>query len=158
MTEGIQRARGGQPGNKNARKHALSTLRRALIDLGSRAIDGRSTVGVAMRKWKQDLIADLGGPDGISTAQEALIDIAARSKIMLDSIDNWILGQPTLINTRKKSMLAVVQQRQAIADGLCRVIEKLGLERKAKSIDLATRLKELGTNHSPTAESAALSR
>jgi hypothetical protein len=40
-----------------------------LIDLGSRAIDGRSSVGVALRKWKADLIAELGR------------ELAVRSKI-----------------------------------------------------------------------------
>jgi hypothetical protein len=67
----------------------------------------------------------------LSTQQETLIELAARSKIMLDSVDNWILGQPTLINSRKKSIIAVVQQRQVIADGLTRVLKELGLERKA---------------------------
>src|SRR5688572_405072 len=86
------------------RKTGLYTLRRELIDLGSRAIDGRSSVGVALRKWKTDLINDLGGKDAISTQEATLIEIAARSKIMLDSVDNWILGQPTLINSRKKTM------------------------------------------------------
>jgi hypothetical protein len=149
MTESTHRARGAQLGNKNSRKHGLYTLRRALIDLGSRAIDGRSTVGVAMRRWKAELIQDLGGEDSISTQQEALIDIAARSKIMLDSIDNWILSQPTLINSRKKSMLAVVQQRQTIADGLTRILKDLGLARVTKEVgDLATRLKELAAKPS----------
>jgi hypothetical protein len=114
------------------RKTGLFTLRRHLIDLGSRAIDGRSSVGVALRKWKADLIRDLGGEDLISTQEETLVELAARSKIMLDSIDNWILGQPTLINSRKKTMLAVVQQRQTIADGLTRVLKELGLKRVAK--------------------------
>jgi hypothetical protein len=85
-----------QKSRREYRKTGLFTLRHALIDLGSRAIDGRSSVGVALRKWKEDLIRDLGGRDTISTQQETLIELAARSKIMLDSIDNWILGQPSL--------------------------------------------------------------
>jgi hypothetical protein len=83
------------------------------------------------RKWREDLINDLGGKDAISTQQETLIEMAARSKIILDSIDNWILGQPTLINSRKKTVLFVVQQRQTIADGLLRLLDKLGIQRVA---------------------------
>ncbi len=116
-----------QNGRREYRKTGLYTLRRALIDLGSRAIDGRSSVGVAVRRWKSDLAKDLGGD--LSVQQETLIEMAARSKIMLDSIDNWILAQPTLINSRKKVILAVVQQRQTIADGLTRVLKELGLKR-----------------------------
>ena len=133
-----------QKGRREYQKHGLYTLRRALIDLGSRAIDGRSCVGVALRKLKADLMRDLGGEDSISTQQEALIELAARSKIMLDSIDNWILAQPTLINSRKKAILAVVQQRQTIADGLTKVLKDLGLKRVARDLDaLPAKLDEL---------------
>ena len=118
------------------RKSGLFTLRRQLIDLGSRAIDGRSSVGVALRRSKAELIQDLGRKDSISTQQETLIELAARSKIMLDSVDSWILAQPTLINSRKKTMLSVVQQRQTIADGLTRIMKDLGLERRAKEVTL----------------------
>jgi hypothetical protein len=111
------------------RKTGLYTLKRALIDLGSRAIDGRSSVGVALKRWKADLARDLGGE--ISTQQETLIELAARSKIILDSIDNWILAQPTLVNSRKKIIYAVVQQRQTVADGLARCLVQLGLERRS---------------------------
>ena len=76
----------GQKAKREYRKHGLFTLRHQLIDLGSRAIDGGSSVGVALRKWRDDLIDDLGGKDAISTQQETLVELAARSKIMLDSI------------------------------------------------------------------------
>jgi len=121
-----------QNGKREYRKTGLFTLRHALMDLGSRAIDGRSSVGVALRRWKTDLIRDLGGEDSISTQQDTLIELAARSKIMLDSVDNWILSQPTLINARKKTIFAVVQQRQTIADGLTRTLKDLGLARRVK--------------------------
>jgi len=111
------------------RKTDLLILKRQLIDLGSRAIDGRSSVGVALRTSREDLVNDLGGKDAISIQQETLIELAARSKIMLDSIDNWILGQPSLINARKKTVLSVVQQRQTISDGLLRLMKELGVRR-----------------------------
>jgi hypothetical protein len=38
-----------EKGMREYRKTGLFTLKRALIDLGSRAIDGRSSVGVALR-------------------------------------------------------------------------------------------------------------
>ena len=125
-----------QKPKREYRKYGLFTLRHQLIDLGSRAIDGRSSVGVALRRWKADLIRDLGGKESISTQQETLIELAARSKIMLDSVDFWILAQPTLVNSRKKTILSVVQQRQSIADGLTRIMKDLGLERRAKEVAL----------------------
>jgi hypothetical protein len=59
-----------QKGMREYRKTGLFTLKRALLDLGSRAIDGRSLVGVALRRWKADLVQDFGGDDSISTQQE----------------------------------------------------------------------------------------
>jgi hypothetical protein len=79
----------------------------------------------------------LGGDGSISTQQETLIELAVRSKIMLDSIDAWLLTQPSLVNARKRSLIPVVLQRQTLADGLARFLNQLGLERrhKVKSLD-----------------------
>jgi len=102
-----------EKGMREYQKTGLFTLKRSLIDLGSRAIDGRSSVGVALRRWKADLAQDLGGDDSISTQQETLIELAVRLKIMLDSIDACLLTQPSLINARKRTLIPLVLQRQA---------------------------------------------
>ncbi len=77
---------------------------------------------------------DLGGAEAISTQQRAVVDLAVKSKLILDSIDNWLLQQPSLINLRRRALLPVVIQRQQLADGLLRALEKLGLERRAKPV------------------------
>ena len=107
--------------------------------LGSRAIDRRYRVGRALAQWRRDLIPDLGGDENISTQQRALIELASTSKLLLGSIDAWILSQPTLF-TRNKTLLPVIRERQMIADGLARYLSQLGLERRSKQIDLARRL------------------
>ena len=91
-----------------------------------------------MAQWRRDLIADLGGDENISTEQRALIELASTSKLLLGSIDAWILSQPTLF-TRNKTLLPVIRERQMIADGLARYLAQLGLERRSKQIDLARR-------------------
>jgi hypothetical protein len=87
---------------------------------------------VALRKWRADVIDDLGGKDAISTQQEALIDLACKSKLLLDSVDAWLMTQPSLVNKRKRSLFPVVLQRQTLADGLARYLGQLGLERRVK--------------------------
>jgi hypothetical protein len=129
---GARPGSGAPKGNSNARKHGLNTLRTALTQLGSRAIDGRSSLSYALKKWRRELIEDLGGEDNISTQQSALIDLAVKSKLILDSIDAWVLTQPTLINARKRTLIPVVLQRQQLADGLARYLIQLGLERRHK--------------------------
>jgi hypothetical protein len=88
------------------------------------------------------LIADLGGEDNVSVQQSALIDLTIKSKLLLDSIDAWLLTQPTLINKRKKALLPVVLQRQQLADGFARYLSQLGLEHKVKTRTLHDILNE----------------
>jgi hypothetical protein len=107
--------------------HGLNTMKRAIKSLGSRMIDQRTRLGKALAKWRLDLVRDLGGESAISTQQTALIDLAVKSKLLLDSIDTWLLTQPSLVNARKKCLLAVVRERQALADGLARYLAQLGL-------------------------------
>lgn len=129
---------GGAPkGNGNAYKHGLYTMKRAVIERGLRAIDGRSATGRALMQWRADLVRDLGGQEAVSTQQRALVDLAVKSKLLLDSVDAWLLIQPSLVNRRKKSLLPVVRERQQLADGLARYLGQLGLEKKIRQKTLA---------------------
>ena len=119
-------------------KHSLSTLKRAARELGGRTLDGRTSVGRALAEWKARLIDDLGGSGAISTQQAAIIELAVKTKLLLDSVDAWLLSQSTLINTRRRSLWPVVRERQALADALARYMTLLGLERRRapiKSLD-----------------------
>jgi hypothetical protein len=125
-------------GSQNHLVHGLYILKAAVNGLGNRVIDKRTVTGKALRKWRTDLERDLGGD--ISTQQGAVVDLAVKSKLLLDSIDVWLLTQPSLINKRKKTLLPVVLQRQQLADGLARYLSMLGLERKRVELDLARRI------------------
>ena len=119
--------RGAPKGSQNHMTHGLGAMKKALAKLGARAVDGRTSLGYALRKWRRQLIADLGGD--VSTQQLAIIDLCVKSKLMLDSIDAWLLTQPSLINKRKKCLLPVVKERQSLADGLAKYLMALGLHR-----------------------------
>jgi hypothetical protein len=94
-------------------------------------LDARSGIAKALRAWRGDLIAHLGGPETITPTQESLVDLCVRSKLMLDSIDAWLLARPSLVNARTRSVYPVVLQRQQLADALARHLQALGLERRA---------------------------
>ncbi len=136
------KAQSGPPGNLNAMKHGYYSMKSAIRVLGKRTIDQRTTLGKALAKWRGDLIQDLGGKEAISTQQEALVDLCVKSKLILDSIDAWLLTQPSLVNARKRSLLPAVRERQQLADGLARYLNQLGLERKTKTLDLANALRD----------------
>ena len=130
-------------------KHGLNMRKRAIYGLDFKQLDRRYRVGRALAEWRDALISDLGGKGAVSTQQEALADLCVRSKLMLDSIDNWLMQQPSLINHRKRTLLPVVVQRQVLADALARYLGQLGLERKTKDISDLTR--ELARLNKPEA-------
>ena len=145
LTDAAKKPNGAQRGSHNALTHGLSVLKRAVNGLGNRVIDRRTATGKALAKWRADLIQDLGG--NVSTQQAALVDLAVKSKLLLDSIDTWLLVQPSLVNARKKSLLPVVRERQTLADGLARYLAQLGLERRVKVPTLDDMLSDSEDDH-----------
>ncbi len=109
-------------------KHGLDRLRTAVKQLGARTVDRRTRVGRALAECCDNLIADLGGPEALSTQQRALVETVVTTKLLLDSIDAWLLTQPSVI--RKRALLPVVRERAQLADGFARYLGQLGLERR----------------------------
>jgi hypothetical protein len=57
---------------------------------------------------------------------------AGLEKVLLDSIDVWILTRRSLIDQRRRALLPVVRERQALADALACYMALLGLERRTR--------------------------
>jgi len=115
------------------RLHSTKTLKQAVKVLGTRAIDRRTTVGKALAAWRADLLADLGGIESVSTQELALVEEAVKTKLILDSVDAWLLQQPTLINKRVRGVLPAVRERQALVSTLRGLLGDLGLKRRAQA-------------------------
>jgi hypothetical protein len=62
-----------------------------------------------------------------------VLESCAQSWVILQSIDDYIARQPSLV-TRKRALLPIVRERMAIAEGLAKNLERLGLERKAPDV------------------------
>lgn len=126
------------PAAPRSRRHrqpmrpGLSTLRKAMTQLGTKRLDQRSAVAVAARRFKADLTADLGGDP--SRAQATLIELAARTWIIVEALDDWLMRQPSLVLHRKRAVVPVLLQRQQLADSLARTLERLGLERRVREL------------------------
>jgi hypothetical protein len=56
------------------------------------------------------------------------------TKLLLDSVDAWLLRQPSIIDKRRRQLFPVVQQRTALADARARYLGSLGLARVAKQM------------------------
>jgi hypothetical protein len=121
-------------------KHGLTVLKRLMgdePDLGLKVIDERTKLGRELMAWRAQLVEDLGGAERLSTQQQALIDIVLRTKLLMDTVDHWLLRQPSLVDKRKRQLYPAVVQRTQLADSLARHLGTLGLARHAKSANLA---------------------
>lgn len=121
------RARGAQPGNSNARKHGLSTLQRRLSDAGLAKVDGRSALARARADWMNEVRTARGGD--LSPSEEALLEAASVTWVLLSSVDAWLLEQPSLVNRRRRELLPVVQQRASLVRNLRELLGDIGLKR-----------------------------
>jgi hypothetical protein len=97
-------------------RHGLNTLRCALTTSSKRLTSRRFKLGRALCDWRQELIEALGGDVRTSPQQSTLIDLSVKTKLLLDSIDALILTRRSLIDQRRRALLPVVRERQALAD------------------------------------------
>src|SRR2546427_12682629 len=88
-------------GKKPARRRnsymqsGVYALENAVVKLGSRALPTRRTaLGRVLHEWRVALIVDLGGDETITTQQRALVELAVRTKLLVDSVDAFVLGMP----------------------------------------------------------------
>jgi hypothetical protein len=86
-----------------------------------------------MLAWKAELEVALGGSE-LSPQRRALIDIAARTRLFIDSCDAWLVQQESVIVKRRSAVRPVLLQRQILVDSLVRILSQLGLERQAKRV------------------------
>lgn len=107
-----------------------------LTACGLSPIDEATETGQALMQWRGALILDLGGEAALSAQQLYIIDLVTRLRLMLDSIDAWLLAQPTLINKQRRQLFPVVQQRTSLADSVVKNLEMLGLKRQAWDVTL----------------------
>lgn len=120
-------ARGAPKGNTRARTHGLYSLRRRLNGAGITKKDGRSALERLKVDWKQD-IRDARGE--LTPQQEALLEVAANTWLMLSTADDYILATG-VVNKRKGAVRPIVDQRARLARTLHELLSDIGLERAA---------------------------
>jgi hypothetical protein len=111
-------------------------------------------VGEALRSWRRELIDSLGGDTTVTPQQRSLVELATRTHLMVESVDRFILGMPSLVNKSKRSIFAVVRERQQLADALARYLSLLGLERRSREMAFPDRLRAALATRSTTTSTA----
>jgi hypothetical protein len=114
-------------------QHGHAALKRALQRLSEPDwLDKLGPVGVALREWRSEMIEALGGESAISPQQRALIELATRTHLLIESIDRFVFSMPSPVNRRQRKLYAVVEQRQRLVDSMARLLGQLGLARLPK--------------------------
>src|SRR5262249_17392392 len=96
---------------------------------GFSTVDRRTAAAREAFAFKQELVSALGGEADLSPQRRPLIDMAVRAALLLDHVDAWLFEQESLVNKRTRALLPVLTQRQALADHLARLLDRLGLDR-----------------------------
>jgi hypothetical protein len=123
------RSGAGRPKRPYSR-HGLSAPRTKVKLRGLDALDKRTASARAVVAFRNDLVLDLGGEDDLSTQQRAMVEMAARAWALLGHVDVYLFERESLVDRRRKQLLPVLKERQALADHLSRLLGQLGLERK----------------------------
>jgi hypothetical protein len=115
---------------RRAQKHGLKGLMRRVSARGLHALDKRSAGYRALNVWRSELERDLGGKEHLSAMQLTLIEHAVRTRVYLDSMDDWLMAQSTIVASRRRAAVPALGQRMALQAALERILDRLGIERR----------------------------
>jgi hypothetical protein len=135
---------------RSYQKSGLYAAKKELFNHGSKPIDKRTQAGRSIQEWKAAIISDLGGEEELTTAKQAIVDLAVKNMLLLGIIDQFVFREQAVVNKRNRSLFPIISQRQALADSLIRYLTTLGLERVAKRVPvLSEYLAEKASEDSP---------
>lgn len=126
---------------KPIQKTALKGMMARVSARGLGALDRRSAGYIALKAWQEQLTKDLGGE--LSTQEAALVELITRTKLFLDSIDLFLMEQPSLVNKKKRTAWAILATRNSMANTLSNLLNQVGLaKRESRMKSLAEFLEE----------------
>ena len=135
--------------------HGLSGLRTKVRARGvEQTIDRRSSGWREMSAFKEALASDLGGRETLSIQETTLVDLAARTFLLLNHVDGYLFGldSPLVGRGKSKKLAPVVKERGELARHLESIFGRLGLKKREKNVtDLASYLsKRYGSEKPPS--------
>jgi hypothetical protein len=115
-------------------RKGLNALKARVMLKGMTVVDKRSAAARALLEWRAELVDALGGEEGISPQRMALIEMATRTRLLVEHCDSYLMVQKTLINRRKKGVYPIVRDRTALVEALARLLKELGLNRVERPV------------------------
>jgi len=125
-------------GTRAYAKAGLATLKRAVTELGKRTLDRRTSLVKELEAEQRELVQALGGASEVSPQEKAIIDMIAQKRIRRRIASQWCLLNPEkLFDRKKRSMTPIAMQMEQLEESEAKLLDKLGLKRRAKNLDLA---------------------
>jgi hypothetical protein len=108
-----------------------------------RQLDGRTKAKRALKEWVASIERDCGGRENLSAMEQTVIELAARDRLLLDLCDGFVFDPKVKItNTKRKTLIPIIEQRARLADALTRRLALLGLKKREVAPTLAAYLRE----------------
>lgn len=105
----------------------LNALKAKVKVRGLHALDTRTAGAQALLAWRKELFDHLGGEATCGPDKRALVEMAVRTRLYVENVDSWLLGQQTLVSMKHRSVLPVLRERMALADSLARYLAQIGV-------------------------------
>lgn len=115
-------------------RHGLTAPMARVKLQGFTAIDRRTVAARKALALREDLVSALGGEANLSPQRLRLIDMTVRAALLVDHVDAWLFAQPLLVNRRSRALVPVLVQRQALAEHLAKLLDRLGLDRVPQKV------------------------
>ena len=116
-------------------RHGLHVLKVAVKARGFGSIDGRTAAARAFLSFRAESHYGSRWREAeLSPQQRKLVDLAARASLYVDHVDAWLTEQRSLVNHRNRTLLPALVQRQALAEHLAKLLDRLGLERRTQKV------------------------
>jgi hypothetical protein len=143
-----------QPALNGNVTHGDTLLKKAVSKLGSRALDGRSTLAKELGEERRELIQALGGPTEVSPQEMAIVEMIAQKRIRRKPIAQWaLLNRDRLFDRRKRSLVPIALQLEQLEESEVRLLKELGLKRRARQLPSLTEYLNTGKAAAPHAGS-----
>lgn len=148
------------PRSKNPRKFAGRPPKDAsrLLErvLRENSLDQRTATAKALRALRDDLAADAGGWENVTSRERLLIERCAAQALIIGAIEAHVFNQPSVITADGALLPSLLNGYVTHVQSLSRMLQALGLrpDRAAKLPDLATYLADRAANAQNTAQDA----
>jgi len=114
-------------------KHGLTALKKAVKELGTGALDGRTSIAKELAEECRELVNALGGEGEVSPQERALVEMIAQKRVRRKIASQWaLLNRNRLFNKKKMKFAPIALELEQLEESEARLLDKLGLKRRAR--------------------------